>query len=173
MIAVLFVFVVICEVVIYVQYRAITDHSTAKAKRLRAILWTLLGFLISPLIAAVIVATIYSVPNHSVIGLLSGILICYAFTFAAACVFGAPAYLLLYFLGYIRWWSSLIVGFVIGVLTIVIIEWAGYSSLRNAFNDLARGNLLVCGVAGAISAVTFWLVWRHGQKPLKVQMPIE
>jgi hypothetical protein len=73
-------------------------------------------------------------------------------------LFGLPAYLLGRRLKLISWWSTMIVGFSIGVAVALLLEWRS-----PGFADPLRQLLVTCGSygsVGAISGIAFWLVWR-------------
>jgi hypothetical protein len=78
-------------------------------------------------------------------------------------VFAVPAYFVGRWLNLIRWWSTLIVGFVIGLLVWIIFVWPQLvhpSPTATAF-DLIKGGLTWAAV-GAIAGIAFWLSWVRG-----------
>lgn len=163
MVELLFLITLISAILVYLRYRSIADHQSLKAQRLRRVFWALVGFLVAPAISAMIIAL--GAGDTSPVGVLLFLAICYGFSFAAAIVFGAPSYLVLDYFGYVKWWSSIIIGFAIGVLVEVILKmdvFLSYLPFRTLFDE-SIGRLITYGVIGAISAFVFWLIWRRGQ----------
>lgn len=162
MVELLFLITLISTILVYIRYRSIADHQSLKVQRLRRIFWALVGFLVAPVISSVIIAL--RAADTGVLGVLLLLAVCYGFSFAAAIVFGAPAYLVLNYFGYVKWWSSIIIGFAIGVLVEVIFKMDVLSYLPfRALFDETIGRLITYGVIGSISAFVFWLIWKRGQ----------
>jgi hypothetical protein len=100
---------------------------------------------------------------------------------------GGPAYALLKWKGLIRWWSTVITGFVLASLPVALITWPlWFPELKTtaSFNGIqtmiygtptAEGwtqytqGVLFFGLCGALSGFVFWLVWRRGKKQ---QLPL-
>jgi hypothetical protein len=113
------------------------------------------------LLAALIVASAVPAGLFAVLTPLSGTLdtrsvvgtfwVVYPFSAAATLLFGAPAYLLVSRFNLVRWWSAIAAGGAIGLLVAVLIRLPNSVHVRD---------LLIMGVAGALSGFSFWLVWR-------------
>lgn len=78
----------------------------------------------------------------------------FAFYFAlpAVIVIGVPLFLILRWLGWVRWWSSALAGVAGGAAIAVIVRWPGAPNLRDF--------PLLCAV-GAASALAFWWAVRR------------
>jgi hypothetical protein len=98
-------------------------------------------------------------------------------------VLGIPAFLALKHLKLIRWWSSIVVGFLLGSVPAGIFTWPLRSSNSNASASYWHGGKMVqtmvngvpttagwihyaesvayLGMYGAIGGIAFWLVWRR------------
>jgi hypothetical protein len=84
-------------------------------------------------------------------------------------VLGFPAAVIGQHLGFIRWWSSTIVGFILGSLPLALSELstgkAVSSSLPGIYTPASWGNfaqrVLFMGFFGAIGGFAFWIVWRY------------
>lgn len=167
MVELLFLVTLISAILVHIRYRLIADQQSLKVKRLRGIFWALVGFLVAPVISSVIIAL--GATDTGVVGVLLLLLICYGFSFAAAIVFGAPSYLILNYFGYVKWWSSIIIGFAIGVLVEAILKMdtLPYLPFRTMFDETI-GRLVTYGVTGAISGFVFWIIYRRGQAVRKL-----
>src|SRR4051812_48669942 len=85
----------------------------------------------------------------SVIGLFP---IGYAFSILFAGVLGVPAFFLARRFRLIRWWSTVTVGFGIGVGAAFIVKWPA---------RVALGELLPLAITGAMSGLIFWIIWER------------
>ena len=107
----------------------------------------ILGFIIAPAVPAVflsLISTVSSVDDGTMgLGLAPFI---YFFSFWVCFFLGIPAFALGLHLKLIRWWSALITGAVIGAVLCVGDPYA----------------LLTMCPLGAVSALTFWLIWKCG-----------
>lgn len=121
---------------------------------MREVLSTILAFAVAPLLPALVISLMFFGPLES--ENLETFPFVYLITLVAALVFGLPAFVLGKSLDLIRWWSALIVGFLIGalLLTLFIGSIGGVWYQRDAF-------LLYAG-SGAVGGFVFWLVWRLG-----------
>lgn len=115
------------------------------------------GFLVAPLVSAIIGAVLTPVEGRlnldvfSIFGLLP---LFYFFAALATILFGMPSFFLLLKYKLITWWSTILVGIVVGVLVALIFK---------APNHVEARDLLVMGAMGSASAFTFWLIWRLGR----------
>ena len=78
----------------------------------------------------------------------------YMWCLVAALVLGVPAFVFLLRVDLIRWWSALPVGLLIGLVMGVLVRWPAWKSVEA---------LIQFALAGAISALVFWLVWRRAE----------
>lgn len=113
---------------------------------------TILGFLLAPLISAVLltIAAGGNIGYLASLGLLPAI---YIFALGVALVIGLPAYLLINHFGKVSWWSALIVGFTCGVVGSIVYQLP---------NELRITDFLLMVPAGGLSALFFWVIWRLG-----------
>lgn len=109
------------------------------------------GFLVAPLIAAVITAALAPIGGGEDFIAWGLIPIFYLFAFFATLFFGMPAFFLLSRFNLITWWSSVIVGVVIGGLAGIILRLPSTPHLHD-FTAMMP--------VGAASALSFWLIWR-------------
>lgn len=128
---------------------------------------SLVSLLIGALISALVVTLLFSIslartraadpdaPSNLgayLIYLLSSgaivFLFAFVFTSAATFILGLPLALVMVKFRLIRWWSSLLAGFLIGFIPAL---WVSWPDLKTA--------LMVGGGLGAIGGLTAWLVW--------------
>jgi hypothetical protein len=116
---------------------------------------TIIGFLVSPLIAAILGILITPLgANQEVASRLGLLPIFYFFSILATLTFGVPIFFLLSYLKAISWWSALGAGVVIGILVAVVLRLPDIVQIRDFMS------MIPMGVA---SALGFWLIWRRGQ----------
>lgn len=110
---------------------------------------TLLGFLISPLFAAITLMAVDMVRKDHLefINTLGWIPIFYVYLLGVTLIIGLPAYLLLKHFNYVTWWSATLGGMFSGAAA-----WFIFQGL----------DPLVI-VIGGLSGLVFWLIWRVGQ----------
>jgi hypothetical protein len=170
---------IVGAITMYVRYRMFKNRSSIKAGREKAIFITILAFLIAPLVTAIAVGA-WSMPYYSgdklsgaILGFVVFTAIGYEFALLASLVLGLPVFLLLKWLGLIRWWTSGIVGLLIGLVAGVAINWGPYHDLNFAgWVKAFFQNLVFLGLLGFISAFIFWAIWRLGQKSLLDARPL-
>lgn len=80
-------------------------------------------------------------------------------------IFGIPAAILGWRFGWITWRSSILAGFLIGCLPLLILPFdqsfdPNYLSTTQVIHRVVGGTL-VMGVLGAFEGFLFWLVWRR------------
>ena len=133
-----------------------------RSSKLQLALKTLLALLAGAVVPALIVAVVATVsitkadaPSSAGSVLLTvlstaGItfLFALAFTAAHAFILGLPMVLLGIKLHAIRWWSCILVSFVIGFVPSALVSGSNFMS-----------GAPIGGVLGAIGGLTFWLVW--------------
>jgi hypothetical protein len=113
--------------------------------------------------------------------------------FVAAVILGAPLFMILHRLGRVRWWTSILTGFVIGAVPAGILFWPMHHTFGNVvtiteFRGGQQVKILVNGVptlagwleyaqhilmyaaTGVVGGLVFWLLWRRVQ-PMLAQMP--
>ncbi len=110
------------------------------------------------------------------------LLVCLAVSGLHVVVLGAPAYAILRWKGLIRWWSTVLTGFVLAALPIAFFTWplrfpelkttASFNGVQTMVDgtptaagwaQYAEGFLFVSS-CGALSGLVFWLVWRLGKR---------
>lgn len=132
--------------------------------RTREYVHTTIAFLIAPLVATLTLVVFRSSPtgeintNIATVWRLTADL--YFFAVAATLVFALPTFLAFRRFGLIRWWSTALVGFVVGILAFVIFGVRASSTLASHSTEI-----LVWGCIGALSALVFWSIWRWGRRP--------
>jgi hypothetical protein len=140
-----------------------------RSSKLQLALKTLLALLAGAVVPALIVAVVATVsitkadapsgPGSVLLMVLStaGItfLVALAFTAAHTFVLGLPMVLLGVKLRAIRWWSCILVSFVIGFVP------SAWASGSNFLSGAPIG-----GALGVIGGLTFWLVWHFGVQRL-------
>jgi hypothetical protein len=121
----------------------------------------IIGFLIAPVIPGLMFGIL--TPLHpkgiswpDIIGLFP---LGYGYSLVATMVFAVPTFLVLRRVKLIRWWSSVLTGFVIGALVSVVLQWPSFQGLPNP-----TGNLLIYALTGCSSGLVFWLIWRRGRR---------
>jgi hypothetical protein len=105
------------------------------------------------------------------------------FSTAHVAVLGIPAFCLLHFLKRIKWWSTVLTGFVLGSVPTGVLSWPTPGSsashwdgtktvdtVVNGVPTIARWvswleSVAAMGLFGAAGGLAFWLVWRNGMRP--------
>jgi uncharacterized membrane protein YagU involved in acid resistance len=130
---------------------------------MRSVVSAMIGFLVAPLIPAVIFAL--SSPglgggiDGNVATILGLVVVGYFFSAAATALLGVPLFLLLRRFSLVRWWSTLLVGFLIGVVVFFVV--------LPAHATIPIPGVLLFGFMGALSAFVFWFIWMAGGKLAK------
>jgi len=131
-------------------------------ERFAAILRTVVSFLVAAAVPAMIFACFFVftyVPN-TLPKAIFGYLIIFAYGLLVAAthiiVLGVPTFLLGIRLRAIRWWSAIIMAFVIGGLPFAISTWPDYFRLGAAKYIYGFS---VWGLFGASGGLVFWLLW--------------
>jgi hypothetical protein len=113
------------------------------------------GFVVAPLISAVILsATTRLVEPSDIVARVGMVPIFYYFSAMATVVLGLPAFFLFVRFRIVRWWSVLASGLAIGALMGAIVGAQNHAQLPDA---------LLMAAAGGASAIGFWLIWRQGR----------
>ena len=115
---------------------------------------TILGFLITPLFAAIGLVVAGTAKNRSDLldmSALPWVAIYYWYTLGATLIFALPTYFILRRFNKITWWSAILVGMFIGAVM--------------AINFKPQSLLLVA--IGGLSGLIFWLIWRQEHNPRK------
>jgi hypothetical protein len=114
-----------------------------------------LGFLVVPLVPAIIFAVRNSlVSPQDVVARVEMVPLVYLPAVLVTAVFGLPVFFLFFRFRLIRWWTTLVAGLAIGALVGVIVESP----------NLQGAEILFTAVTGAIAALGFWLIWRQGRE---------
>jgi hypothetical protein len=105
-------------------------------------------------------------------------ILCLVIAAAHVILLGIPAYLLLRWRDAVRWWSTILSGFVLGATPIAILAWPlryaqpgssasfdGISTMVDGVPTMAGWTQYLSGLAffgalGAGGACAFWLIWR-------------
>jgi hypothetical protein len=114
-----------------------------------------IGFLSAPLVSAFVMTGYTLLADGR--GLSGGLLLLPIYYYGSAVptlLLGIPAFLVLSRFDAVRWWSALLVGVVIGMVAGAVLGVRFIGPL----------GLLVMACAGAVSALTFWLIWRCGKE---------
>ena len=117
---------------------------------------TILGFLITPLVPALItVATGYlNGRSTDVLFLLGMILLLYIWAGIGMLFFASPIFLILNHFELINWRTSVLSGFLVGGILASILRLPNYPYLVEVVS---------WGLLGGFSAFCFWLIWRLGK----------
>jgi hypothetical protein len=137
--------------------------------------------------AALVPAILPAIIFLAVTGSLISIFIPLAITFAHMVILGVPALLLGWYLHKIRWWSSLLVAFIIGATPTAILFWPlHYPALQTTASHWDGNKMVatiidgvpttagwlqfisisvIAGLFGISGGVAFWLVWQYENYP--------
>lgn len=118
---------------------------------------TILGFLIAPLTAAIMLMGIVGI-NLGFITSLGFFPVIYTISFGITMIIGLPIYLLLDHFAKVTWWSTLLVGLFCGLMG---------SLFYRLPNELQLIDFFVVMPVGSLSAFVFWLTWRCGNSKEK------
>ena len=120
---------------------------------------TVTAFLVAPLVAAILFASVSRISSGSssdLLELLVTIAVVFFYAGAGTVALALPAFAVLRRLGLVRWWSALAAGATLGLLfDLLIFPWS---------SPWLRGHLGIPAI-GAISGFSFWLVWRRDTSP--------
>ena len=122
---------------------------------------TIVSFVVAPAVPAIIVASYLVLAYASRLNSDSlsafALIFSLAYLIAAAHVLllGVPAFLLGKRLHAIRWWTCLIIAFIIGGLPITL--WTWHNSPPTGWWSVS----LAWGLFGASGGLTFWLLWQY------------
>lgn len=118
---------------------------------------TIVGFVVAPLVPSIYGALATPITRKfDIFTQLPLIPAFYGYALLFTIVFGVPAFLLIQHFRFIRWWTALVGGVVIGAIVLVIVHLPGTPSARDFMGTLPLG-----GVSGLV----FWLIWKQGQEP--------
>jgi hypothetical protein len=105
------------------------------------------------------------------------LVICLAISLAHVVALGIPAFLVLRWRRALRWWSTLLSGFVLGAIPIGLFSWPlryarpgssatidGVETMVNGIPTMAGwlqylGGVSFFGACGLLAAMVFWVVW--------------
>jgi len=85
----------------------------------------------------------------------------YAYAAAYAVALGVPTFLLFRRLGILRWWTTVLAGYAIGIVTMTIAT----------FQIPPPRALLLYGALGAASALVFWAIWTRAPSGSPYDVP--
>ena len=114
--------------------------------------YTLAGFLVSPLVAAMVLV-LSKPPTGGLVGILGWLAIAYVLAFVGMCVFGIPLFLILSTLRLIRWWSCAIGGTLVGALIAYVIRLP---------DPIYAQHIVPYASVGLVAALSFWGIWWLG-----------
>ena len=120
--------------------------------------FTVMGFLIAPMIPAIALAVLTPVTggliNTDLLSVIGLSLILYIFCMAAALFLGLPSFLFLRSYNAIRWWSAGGLGFCIGAVVEIVVR---LPQLVWDFRAIA-----IFGSLGLLTGLVFWFIWKQG-----------
>ncbi|QWF16988.1 hypothetical protein [Lysobacter capsici] len=122
-----------------------------------------LGFLLAPLVPAVVLAAAspgLGVEPGDIASLLPIAAILYFPSALFVGVFGIAIFIFLWRLNLIRWWSAVLSGFASGVLLSSVV--GDFRWMRSGLFMAELPALLVWGACGAASGLIIWLSWKAG-----------
>jgi hypothetical protein len=123
---------------------------------MRRITAGVVGFLVAPLISALILsATTRLFEPGDIAGRVGMVPVFYYFSAIATVVLGLPAFFLFLHFRIVRWWSVLAGGMVIGALMGAIVGAPNHAQLPD---------MLLMAAAGSVAALGFWVIWRQGRE---------
>jgi hypothetical protein len=123
---------------------------------MRRITAGIVGFVVAPLISALILsATTRLFEPSDIVARIGMVPVFYYFSAIATALLGMPAFFLFFRFRIIRWWSILGSGLAIGALMGVIVGTPSRAQVPD---------MLLMATAGAASALGFWLIWRQGRE---------
>jgi hypothetical protein len=114
----------------------------------------LIGFVVAPLAAAILLTIYTLVMDGSGVGssLFPMTLLYYSACVVVALVVGLPVFLVLLHFHRVRAWTTVLSGAVIG----------GSIALAIGFDTLRPAGVATMAASGAAAAMAFWLVWQSG-----------
>jgi hypothetical protein len=128
----------------------------------------MVAFLVAPLVAAFGVALAgfvrSTLADLNLFDLAIWTFVFYIYAAWAAILLGLPSYFLMRKLKIIRWWSTMLVGLIIGILVFVLVDPRGIVAVW-----VNPGGVALWGGIGAVSAFTFWVIWRYGHRTMASQ----
>ena len=124
---------------------------------MREIVSVVAGVLISSVMPAAMLGLIWPLSGRLTFDSASAtFFVLLPFSVSAVIVLGLPAFLVLRPLRPGNWWCVSVIGFLLGLVTVVIIRLPSHPGFSES---------LVMGSLGALSAYIFWIVWKFGAKP--------
>ncbi len=117
----------------------------------------IVALLITAVATAILVAVLITVEAGQPQNFAIAFLFAFAFTAAYTFLVGGPLLLLGAWRNAIRWWSCLLIGFLVGLVPTALV--AG-TSLPDAWP---------MGLFGLIGGLVFWLVWHYWVQPTPAQ----
>jgi hypothetical protein len=120
----------------------------------------IIGFLVVPVIPGLMFGILTPLQPKGInwLDILGLLPIGYAYSLVATMVLAVPAFLVFQRTKLIRWWSSMLTGFVVGALVSVVLQWPSFQGLPSP-----NGNVLIYALTGCTSGLVFWLIWRRGR----------
>jgi hypothetical protein len=116
---------------------------------------TIVAFFVAPIIPALYLSLAFPLTRqYNLLAQLVLFPFMYNYPLIAMLLFGYPAFLLGKRIQLITWWSTLVVGVLIGALMGVIAQIQGHIHL----SEVALMSLL-----GGLSGLTFWAIWKTGR----------
>src|SRR5690242_2396429 len=112
-----------------------------------------LGFVLSAVVTAVGATILTPAVHGDPVALMGMTLLFLVYSVVAIFLFAVPAFLALNHAGWVRWWSAIGAGFVIGAIVGIVVVLPNRPQLQG---------LLPMASLGALSGLAFWLVWRGG-----------
>jgi hypothetical protein len=115
----------------------------------------IVGFVVAPLIAALIIsATTQLVRPQDILSRIEMVPMVFLPAAGVTILVALPAFLLFKRFGLVRWWSAMGVGLAIGA----------FMGCTFGFHLAQVPDILFMAGTGAVSALGFWLIWTRGRQ---------
>ena len=118
-----------------------------------------LGFFTASFIPIILLTGISLIKdnNEDAVIYFGFIFVFYFFSVLATLLLGLPFYILFDRFKLSTWWSTIGAGFLIGGIVALTLR-------EPYFSTYLLNDILIFGPIGAVSAFTFWLFWKKGEK---------
>ena len=121
----------------------------SQPSKLQQVFKGFVALLISAVVIAIVVAILFAVSAKQPEGFAIAFLFAFIFTAAHSFLLGGPLLLLGAWRNAIRWWSCLLIGFLVGFIPSALVTGSDFLSAWPM------------GLFGLIGGLTFWLVWHY------------
>lgn len=162
----IFVAMLAAAVFTYIGYRKSRDISPQSAKRWSESFKAIIGFLIAPIIAAILFPLLFiingeSIGSGDIDGIVLMLVFAYGTAFLSGLMIGLPIFLIYRWLNIVHAWSCILTGLSIGLLIAVGLEWdvSAEGTLLSWLMHVSPVLALFIFMGGAAGA-TFWIIVR-------------